>query len=148
MKKFVLTFTALLGIAPFLAAKDLAEVVHIPHDKVQAALDNKADIYLLKADNVIVEGNYRNKAGGPEVHTMLTDTFLIMEGSATLLAGGTLEGGKPIAPGQIRGGKIVGGTNYHLEKGDSIVIPAGIPHQFSEVPTVVKYYTVKVIKQQ
>src|SRR5271165_6462865 len=120
-------------LAALLAGADLNEVAYVPHDKVQAALDNKADIYLVKADNLAVEGNYRNKPGVVEVHESLTDVFYITDGETTFVAGGKLEGGAPTGPGQIRGGTISGGTTYHLVKGDTIVIPAGIPHWFKEV---------------
>jgi mannose-6-phosphate isomerase-like protein (cupin superfamily) len=146
-------FTALVGTAVLLAASgaagaaDQTEVAFIAHDKVQAALDNKADIHLLVADDVIVEGNYRNKAGVPELHTSLMDTIYITDGETTMVTGGTMVGGHPIGPGQIRGTSITGGTTYHLVKGDVIVIPANIPHWFKEVPTEVKYYVVKVLKK-
>ncbi len=147
------SFTALVGTAVLLAASgaagaaDQADVAFIAHDKVQAALDNKADIHLLVADDVIVEGNYRNKAGVPELHTALMDTIYITDGETTMVTGGTMVGGHPIGPGQIRGTSITGGTTYHLVKGDVIVIPANIPHWFKEVPTEVKYYVVKVLKK-
>ena len=34
----------------------------------------------------------------------------------------------------------------HLTKGDVIVVPAGTPHWFKEVPKSVSYYVVKVLK--
>jgi mannose-6-phosphate isomerase-like protein (cupin superfamily) len=146
-------FAAWMGAAVLLAAtgraqaEDQKDVAFISHDKLQAALDNKADIHLLVADDVIVEGNYRNKAGVPELHTSLMDTIYITDGETTMVTGGTMVGGHPIGPGQIRGTSITGGTTYHLVKGDVIVIPANIPHWFKEVPTEVKYYVVKVLKK-
>jgi mannose-6-phosphate isomerase-like protein (cupin superfamily) len=137
----------LLGATVLLTAADQTEVAYVPRDKVDAALGNKADIYLVKADNLAVEGNYRNKPGVVEVHETLTDVFYITDGETTFVAGGTVEGGKQTGPGQIRGGEIHGGKTYHLVKGDSIVIPAGIPHQFKEVPSTVSYFVVKVAKR-
>ena len=136
---------ALLSSACLMGA-DLKEVAYVPAAKVDAALANKADIYLVKADNLAVEGNYRDKPGIVEVHEKLTDIFYITSGETTFVAGGKLEGGAPTTPGQIRGGTITGGTTYHLVKGDVIVIPAGIPHWFKEVPAAVSYYVVKVPK--
>jgi mannose-6-phosphate isomerase-like protein (cupin superfamily) len=130
--------------AAWLTAADLKEVAYVPANKVDAALANKADIYLVKADNLAVEGNYRDKPGTVEVHEKLTDIFYVTSGEATFVAGGKPEGGAPTTPGQIRGGTITGGTTYHLAKGDVIVIPAGIPHWFKEVPAAVSYYVVKV----
>jgi glc operon protein GlcG len=41
--------------------------------------------------------------------------------------------------------KIHGGTTRRLAKGNVIVIPAGTPHWFKEVPVPFNYYVVKVI---
>lgn len=128
-------------------AADLTEVTVIPQTKTQAALDNKADLRLLVADDIWVEGAYRNKSGNPELHTDQTNVFYITAGSATIVAGGTYVGGSPTGPGQVRGGTINGGTTYNLVKGDTIVIPAGKPVWFKEVPTSVSYYVVKMTKR-
>ncbi len=144
--KLTFLLIALLGSMTLLTAADQTEVAYIPRDKVDAALANKADIHLLTADNLMVEGNYRNKAGNVEMHEKLTDIFYITDGSATFVAGGKLEGGSATTPGQIRGGTIQGGQTYHLVKGDSIVIPAGVPHWFKEVPQSVSYFVVKIPK--
>jgi mannose-6-phosphate isomerase-like protein (cupin superfamily) len=128
-------------------AADLTEVTVIPQAKTQAALDNKADLRLLVTDNVWVEGAYRNKAGNPELHTNNTNVFYITAGSVTIVAGGTYVGGSPTGPGEVRGGTIDGGTTYDLVKGDTIVVPAGKPVWFKEVPTSVSYYVVKMFKR-
>jgi mannose-6-phosphate isomerase-like protein (cupin superfamily) len=138
---------AFVAAAGHLPAADQKEVAYVPASKVDAALANKASIYLVRADDLAVEGNYRDKPGNVELHEKLTDIFYITSGEATFIAGGKLEGGAPSAPGQIRGGTITGGTTYHLVRGDVIVIPAGTPHWFKDVPAAVSYYVVKVPKQ-
>ena len=55
-------------------------------------------------------------------------------------------GGKNTKTGQWLGTDIQGGESRHLSKGDVIVIPAGVPHWFKEVPKSVSYFVVKVIK--
>ena len=55
-------------------------------------------------------------------------------------------GGKNTKAGQWLGTDIQGGESRHLSKGDVIVIPAGVPHWFKEVPKSVSYFVVKVIK--
>jgi len=49
-------------------------------------------------------------------------------------------------PQQIRGTDIQGGDARQVTKGDVVVVPAGVPHWFKEVPKSVSYYVVKVIK--
>jgi len=55
-------------------------------------------------------------------------------------------GGNQTKAGQLLGTDIEGGTIYHLAKGDMVVVPAGTPHWFKEVPQSVNYFLVKVIK--
>jgi quercetin dioxygenase-like cupin family protein len=55
-------------------------------------------------------------------------------------------GGKNTKAGQWLGTDIQGGESRHLSKGDVIVIPAGMPHWFKEVPKSVSNFVVKVIK--
>jgi quercetin dioxygenase-like cupin family protein len=98
---------------------------------------------LAHGSDYIVSVSRRDKGGQSEVHDDETDTFYIMEGDATFVTGGTLEGAKTTGPGQIRGSGINGGTTHMLSKGDVITIPKGIPHWFKEVPKLVVYYVVK-----
>jgi mannose-6-phosphate isomerase-like protein (cupin superfamily) len=88
----------------------------------------------------------RTAAGQVEVHTKETDIFYIVDGDATIVTGGTIVGGKETQPNQWRGTSIDGGETFHLKKGDSITIPAGVPHWFKEVPQSIQYFTVKSIK--
>ena len=81
-----------------------------------------------------------------EVHDKETDTFYVLDGEANVVTGGSMIGGKVTGPGQQRGTEIKGGQTQHLAKGDVMVIPAGIPHWFKEVPKEINYYVVKVIK--
>ena len=99
----------------------------------------------MTAPNLLITIAHRDKAGMVEVHDKETDTIYVLDGSATIVTGGTMIGGSVTAPGQQRGSDITGGQAQKLAKGDVIVIPAGIPHWFKEVPSSVDYYVVKVI---
>jgi mannose-6-phosphate isomerase-like protein (cupin superfamily) len=79
------------------------------------------------------------------VHDKETDIFYVTDGEATIVTGGTMVGGKQKSPGQMLGTNIEGGESRHLTKGDVMVIPAGTPHWFKEVPKSVTYFVVKVI---
>ena len=57
-----------------------------------------------------------------------------------------MTGGKKTKEGQWLGTGIDGPEVHQLKKGDFIVIPAGTPHWFKEVPQSVNYFLVKVIK--
>ena len=139
--KLLLTFAALSAAAVSLMAGDVTYVVH---DKVAAALAKGGPI--ASGPGLLVSGSHREKAGGVEVHDKETDVIYVMDGSATFVTGGTMLGGKVTKPGQHLGTDIQGGEVHHMSKGDVIVVPAGTPHWFKEVPTSISYYVVKVLK--
>ena len=127
------------------AAGSQPSVTFVDHQKVNAAITKGGD--LVKAPDLIVLGAHRNQAGQVEVHDRETDVMYVVDGEATIVTGGTMISGKVTAPGQWRGQDIQGGKAQRLTKGDVMVIPAGIPHWFKEVPQSISYYVVKVIKQ-
>lgn len=143
--KLLLTLATLLT-ATFLAAAtgDASGVTYVDHGKVAAALDKGGP--LVSAPNLLVSGSHRDKAGQVEVHDKETDVIYVVDGTATFVTGGTMVGGKVNKPGQHLGTDIQGGQTHHLSKGDVIVVPAGTPHWFKEVPQSVSYYVVKVLK--
>ena len=63
------------------------------------------------------------EAGGNDPEERL-EVFYVVEGTATLVTGGTMVGGKVTQAGQSRGTDIRGGDTRRLSKGDVIVIPA------------------------
>jgi uncharacterized protein GlcG (DUF336 family)/mannose-6-phosphate isomerase-like protein (cupin superfamily) len=94
--------------------------------------------------NYMVHASRREKPGMVEVHTWDTDVIYVLDGTATFVTGGTLVGGKEIAPGEIRGTDVQGGETRQLKKGDVITISNGTPHWFKEVQGPFLYYVVKV----
>ena len=131
----------LLGSAMLLSgAAGNSKVTYIGHDKVAQGGT------LVTAPDLTVLMIHRSGPGQVEVHDKETDTFHVLNGEATLVTGGKMAGGHVSAPNQQRGSAITGGELHQLSKGDVIVIPAGIPHWFKEVPRSIDYYVVKVIK--
>lgn len=137
--------TLFLALALAAATLTAADVTFVSHEKVAAALAKGGP--LVKASDLLVSGSHREKGGKVEVHDKETDIFYVTDGAATLVTGGTMTGGKQTRPGQHLGTGIEGGQTHHLTKGDVIVVPAGTPHWFKEVPKSVSYYVVKVLKQ-
>jgi len=91
----------------------------------------KAGLYSLRfstESEYPVIGVRRTVAGNPEVHQNFLDVQFVLDGSATLVTGGTVSGGAETAPGEIRGGTISGGETRRVKKGDFLVIPEGVPH--------------------
>jgi hypothetical protein len=58
----------------------------------------------------------RTGDGEAEIHSEWDDVMLVQEGGATLLHGGTVDGGRETAPGERRGGRIDGGTRQVLRQ--------------------------------
>jgi quercetin dioxygenase-like cupin family protein len=99
---------------------------------------------LLEQFNYKIHASRRETPGLVEIHDRDTDIIHVLEGSATLVTGGTIRDTESIAPGEIRGQSVDGGTTYHLVKGDVMVVPAGTPHWFKAVQAPFLYYVVKV----
>lgn len=146
--KFPLLVLACLATTALLTGGDGGPAVtYIGHDKVAAALGGQTHGGpLVKASDLLVMGAHRAENGRVELHEKETDVFYIVDGETTLVTGGKMVGGKVTSPGQWLGTDIQGGQVQHLTKGDVIVIPAGIPHWFKDVPHSVSYFVVKVLK--
>jgi mannose-6-phosphate isomerase-like protein (cupin superfamily) len=71
----------------------------------------------------------RGKNGGAEIHENYADFFFVVRGSAKLLTGGTVQDGKSLTHGEIRGKSVLNGIETPLNQGDIVHIPATVPHQ-------------------
>ena len=115
-------------------------VTYVPHDKVTYTMAKGGQII---NDHGLIVLAQRRGAGEVEVHEKTNHVFIIVEGEATFVTGGTLVGAKDTAPGQKRAPNVQGGEVHHLTKGDVITIPAKTPHWFKEVPTkTIAYYAI------
>src|SRR5437762_3047015 len=98
---------------------------------------------LLETAGYKVHASRRVDPGQAEIHTLDTDVIYVVEGSATLVTGGKAIDMKTIAPNEIRGSRIEGGEEHHITKGDAIIIPNGVPHQFTSVTGELHYFVCK-----
>lgn len=94
--------------------------------------------------NYMVHTSRRDKPGLAEVHTLDTDIIYVLDGTATLVTGGTAAETKEVGPNEIRGSRIDGGDVRQLAKGNVIIVPNSVPHWFKEVSGTFLYYTIKV----
>jgi mannose-6-phosphate isomerase-like protein (cupin superfamily) len=116
------------------------KVTYIPHDTVSATMAKGGSI--LNDKGLVILANRRG-AGEVEVHEKTNHVFIIVEGEATFVTGGTLVSPRDTAPGQIRAASSQGGQTHRLTKGDVITIPAKTPHWFKDVPTqTIAYYAI------
>ena len=88
---------------------------------------------------------FRQKSGGGELHQNFADMFVILDGHATVVTGGSIVEQKTVSPGEIRGKSVEGGTRQEVKAGDLVHIPAGTPHQTVVADgETVTYFVVKV----
>jgi glc operon protein GlcG len=92
-----------------------------------------------------VNTSRRVEPGLAEVHGRETDVFYVVEGTATLVVGGTVVEPQSISADEIRGKAVNGGETHQLKPGDVVVIPPGTPHQFTKVHGPFHYFVVKPI---
>ncbi len=100
-----------------------------------------------------VSSSNRNSGARGIMHLHQTETYYIASGSGTLVTGGTILNGESSAAGSnvttvLNGpscsGMIVGDwISKHVKEGDIIIIPAGTPHGWLEVPVHVDYLSVR-----
>ena len=138
-----LLFAGMAGRA-FSADAPPTDVVVLDRAKVDDAFAK--GLPLLITSSYKIQTGRRVMPGIVEIHARDTDIFYITEGAATLTTGGTATATRTTGPGEIRGEKITGGVARKLTKGDVVVIPAGVPHWFSDVSGTFLYFVIKVTK--
>jgi mannose-6-phosphate isomerase-like protein (cupin superfamily) len=88
---------------------------------------------------------FRSQSGKAELHDKFADFYVVIDGSATLVSGGTIANAKTTAPGEVRGDSVQDGKETKLKKGDIVHIPANIPHQLVLAKgDTFKYFVIKV----
>jgi len=99
---------------------------------------------------------YRPKGakGGSASHDKVSEVYQILDGSGTLVTGGTIVNPQRRTGGQeevtqingpgVSGTAIDGGVSRRITKGDMVIIPAGTPHWFSEVQEALTYTIVRI----
>jgi mannose-6-phosphate isomerase-like protein (cupin superfamily) len=154
MIKYVvgLTVTAATVLTVSMAVQSQgSSAMYVGKDKIEAAFLKGGAVVLdygaiPGAPDFSIAGGHRDKAGVPEWHQRDTEVMYFVEGTATIVTGGTLEGAKETRPGHKSGGTIKGGQTHRMAKGDALAIPAQTPHWFKEVSSPVSYYVSRVQK--
>jgi len=125
--------------APMMKATNEATFI----DPERAAAGFAKGMPLLETAGYKVHASRRIEAGQAEIHTLDTDVIYVVDGSATLVTGGKAIDAKEIAPNEIRGTKIEGGQEHQIVKGEVVIIPNGVPHQFTAVSGELHYFVCK-----
>ena len=140
MKRLIALGVVVAAIAVVRADGVPTVVTYVPHDKVTSTMAKGGQI--VNDKGLVILANRRG-AGEVEVHAKTNHIFIIVEGEATFVTGGTMVNPRQTAPDQTRAASVNGGETHHLTKGDVITIPAKTPHWFKEVPTqTIAYYAI------
>lgn len=86
----------------------------------------------------------RTVSGGAEIHAHFDDVMMVLEGSATLITGGTVVDPHTNDAGETSGKKVENGKSQTISAGDIVHVPAGVPHQIIIPPGML--YKAIVIK--
>jgi uncharacterized protein GlcG (DUF336 family) len=130
---------AMAGAAGLMAEP---RVTYFESSRVNDAF-SKGAVLFDAGEKYMVHASRRDQPGLAEVHEQDADIIYVLEGTATLVTGGSAVETKMIGPGELRGSAISGGDTRTIAKGDVIVVPAGTPHWFKEVSNPLLYYVVK-----
>lgn len=82
-----------------------------------------------------------------EVHDSSDDIYYVLDGTATLLLGGSLVDANEISPGEWRAKTSTGGEKVTIRKGDLIVVPRGTPHQRTATGKTFSMILIKVFEK-
>jgi glc operon protein GlcG len=143
MRKLIL-FAALLWVALTVSQAKAPAITYFDSSTVSAAFAKGAVLFDGQGGNYMVHASRREAPGMAEIHTKDADIVYVLDGTATLVTGGSAIDAKVTAEGELRGTAITGGDTRQLKKGDVIIVPAGVPHWFKEVTNPFLYYVVKV----
>src|SRR4051812_44724048 len=139
--RLVSVFAIAIALAVTVRADGVpTKVTYISHDTVSSTMAKGGSILNDKGLVILAQ---RRTAGEVEVHAKTNHVFIIVEGEATFVTGGTLVDAHQTGPDQTRAKSLQGGETHHLTKGDVITIPAKTPHWFKEVPSqTIAYYAI------
>jgi mannose-6-phosphate isomerase-like protein (cupin superfamily) len=114
-------------------AADLqAALAKLPADRPAASVR----VFTLDPYSVGVEQR-QPLAQGAASHTDRAELFYVIDGAGTMLTGGTISDGK-VNGTNTQGSTISGGTRIDFAKGDFIMVPSGVPHQFVDLKAPVQ----------
>ena len=127
------------------AADIKAFINKLPKDRISDLPIRVADV---GGSKVGVYGVFRPKASVQDAirhDTTVSEIYYMLEGSATLVTGGTLvdERSSGTSPNtkrpNFRGSRIEGGVSRRVVPGDVIIIPGRVPHWWSNLDGDIQY---------
>ncbi len=126
---------------------ELMEKAKALKEKAAQSGTGSASIVLEKYPGHFTMLGFRDRSGGAELHKDYADIDVILDGTCTLIVGGTIPDARTTGPGEVRGTSIQGGESTTLHKGDILHIPANTPHQMLLPPGgTLTYFVIKALE--
>lgn len=153
MARTALLAALILIPAAALRAQSVDELIYLPAARLGEAVETATApsgeptvaTFLEERDHHASIMVRRAQSGEPELHEAFDDIYVVQSGKGVLHYGGTYEGARTVEAGELRGGKIQGGTRQPLSAGDVVVVPADVPHQVEVEPgDTFVYHVLKV----
>jgi mannose-6-phosphate isomerase-like protein (cupin superfamily) len=141
---WALLFAQAPASIPYVAAAEIEATMK--HSVAENILDTKMEEAKVKGGIVRVGLVHRKNAEAAALmHADLTEIYQIIEGSGTLVVGGTMQDPRPVSdppnlgPTPSFSGQQVGGVSQKLMPKDVVIVPAGMPHRFIQLDGPISY---------
>jgi mannose-6-phosphate isomerase-like protein (cupin superfamily) len=128
----------------FVSAADIASTMK--HSVENNVLDTKVNETAVRGGLIRVGVVHRKNAEAAALmHEQLTEIYQIVEGSGTLTTGGTMPNPRAVqdppnlGPTPTFSGDQVGGTSRKVGPKDVVIVPAGMPHRFTQLDGPISY---------
>ena len=113
--------------AKFVTSEELAALV------AKQPSERNTSSPLLRLAPYAVNMEHRVTSQRASVHEKDAELFYVLDGAGTIVTGGKLVGEKRSNAANLSGTSIEGGVSRRLSKGDFVLVPEGVPHQFPAV---------------
>jgi mannose-6-phosphate isomerase-like protein (cupin superfamily) len=100
--------------------------------------------HLLQLSPYNVNLEYRASVGPAAVHEREAELFYVIDGSGTMVTGGSLVNQTRSNATNLSGTAIEGGTSQKISKGDFLFVPENTPHWISAIDGTIVLMTVHV----
>ena len=121
------------------AAPDMTKGAYVSAADVAAAVAKlpknplaSAPIFKIGPYTVNIEHRIAGAVQQSSIHDKDAELFSMVDGTATLVTGGKLVDGVHTGD-NWRGTSIEGGVEQKMSKGDFMMVPAGVPHWFTNI---------------
>jgi mannose-6-phosphate isomerase-like protein (cupin superfamily) len=122
--------------------KSNAELMDVLQKNLASSQGGMTTSAVSNTDQYRINIVHRDRAAGAIAHAGNTELHYIIEGSGTVVTGGTIE--RP-AGAQAGNATIKNGVERRITKGDIIIIPPDTPHWYKAVDGKITYLEVRFV---